>query len=191
MDRGHDGAPHGGARIVLPAERPARPPAAEASAEIRRVDDEKRAMAARRRLRRRGLAAIEADGRIAVLLEPGEAVVAIRRAALLERRDADRSVELGVVGDLYVSTRRLVHLGRTTISYRLLDIRDAVVAGDVLMLILRDGIGLRIGVDDPRLLRVQIAAARSLAGEAGRGGAERSSPAADAPVDPEPQDSRR
>lgn len=148
-------------------------------------------MAARRRLRRGGLVAIEADGSIAVVLEPGEAVIAVRPAALLERRGTDRTAELGVVGDLYVSTRRLIHLGRTTISYRLLDIRDAFVAGDVLMLMFQTGMGLRIGVDDPRLLRVQIAAARALASEAVRGGAERSSPVADASVESEPQDSRR
>ena len=70
---------------------------------------------------------------------------------------------MGLPGDLYVTTRRLVHLGRSTVAYSLDEIREADVAAGQLLLVVGDNRGVAIDVGDPRLLRVEIAAARAAA----------------------------
>jgi hypothetical protein len=138
------------------------------------VADESSADAARQRLRALGIVAIEPDDRIGGLLAPGEAVVAVRRSVRLERRHSPREGDVsdppdrpGLAGDLYVTTRRLVHLGRSRVDYRLSEIRDAVEAPGALRLIVRDERGIEITVGDPRVLRVEIAAVREAARRAG------------------------
>ena len=106
---------------------------------------------------------MEADCRIGAMLGLDEDLVAVRRAVAVERRRPCPDEPTGVGGDLYVTTRRLLHLGRMSLAYDLEEIREAVVAGDQLLLVLDDGMGLSIAVDDPSLLRVEIAAARRAA----------------------------
>jgi hypothetical protein len=103
---------------------------------------------------------IEPDERIDVLLAPGENLVAVRRSVRLERRQSKHEPGRGVGGDLYVTTQRLIHLGRVRVDYSLCEIRDAVEAEGVLRLIIEDDRGIEIDVQDPRLLRVEIAAVR-------------------------------
>ena len=74
--------------------------------------DEASAREVRRRLRADGIIAIEPDERIGLLLAPGEQVVAVRRSVSLERRKENDDPGLGLRGDLYVTTTRLVHLGQ-------------------------------------------------------------------------------
>jgi hypothetical protein len=125
--------------------------------------DEAEADAARRRLRKQGIIAIEPDNQVAGLLDGDELLVAIRHAVDLNRRQPGPLERRGLPGDLYVTTRRLLHLGVETISYDLARIREAVIAGDGLMLMLDDGQGVAISTSHPNLLRVEIAAARAAA----------------------------
>ena len=106
---------------------------------------------------------IEPDEVIDVLLAPGEDLVAVRRSVRLERRQGKYEASGGVCGDLYVTTQRLIHLGRVRVDYSLCEIRDAVEAKGVLRLIIGDDRGIEIDVQDPRLLRVEIAAVREAA----------------------------
>lgn len=131
---------------------PDRPPADAAS-----VDD------ARRRFREQGIIAIEPDERIGVMLGPGEHVVTVRRAISIERRTEFRNPDLGLRGDLYVTTSRLVHLGPVPVEVALSDIREADVVTGTLRLVVGDGRGLEIRILDPDLLRVEIAAVREAA----------------------------
>jgi len=124
--------------------------------------DEASADEARLRLREDGIVPIEPDDRIRVMLAPGEIVAAVRRSVSLERRKGARESP-GLIGDLYVTTRRLVHLGRDRVEYSLCEIRDAVEAEGALRLIVGDQRGIEIRVSDPRLLRVEIAAVREAA----------------------------
>ena len=103
---------------------------------------------------------IEPDERIGVLLGPGERLVAVRRSVALERRSDWRDLGSGPCGDLYVTTRRLVHLGSVSIEYPLDEIREAFVAAGALSLVVGEGRGVRIEIEDPHLLRVVIAAVR-------------------------------
>lgn len=125
--------------------------------------DEASADEARQRLREYGIVAIEPDDRIGVLLAPGEKVVAVRRSVLLEHHQGSGEAAGGVAGDLYVTTRRLVHLGALQVAYGLCEIRDAVEAPGALRLIVGEDRGIQMSVPDPRVLRVEIAAAREAA----------------------------
>ena len=63
-------------------------------------------------------------------------------------------------GDLYLTDRRLV-LADSPLDVALEDIREVgIVDGELLLLVDRSG-GVRIHIDDPRVFRVEISAARS------------------------------
>ena len=149
-----------------------------ASADQTSADD------ARRRLREQGIVAVEPDARIGVMLGPGERVVAVRREVSLERRKLQRDPDEMLSGDLYVTTRRLVYLGSVPVAYDLSEVREAVVATGALRLVVGESHGVEIGVPDPRLLRVELAAAR----EAERASAAGSDPG---PVPPDAGESPR
>lgn len=143
----------------------ARSRAAGDAAPGHRSADEARAEEARRRLHEQGIVPIEPDERIAGLLDRDERVYAVRRATSLERRQHPRGDDPGLHGDLYLTSRRLVHLGRTRVDYRLQQISDAVVSAHRLVLVTDESHGVTIDVADPRVLRVEIAAARAAARE--------------------------
>lgn len=124
----------------------------------------KRAMAdaaaardARNRLRTTPVPAIDADERIAPHLLPGEVVHDLRARAILRAPGGDEA--LGYGGTLYLTSRRLVHLGQVIVSVQLTDITESSLAGERILLTLRGGEGLTLDVDRPRLLRAEMAAA--------------------------------
>jgi hypothetical protein len=131
--------------------------------------DEVAADEARERYRTCAMATLEPDERIAPLLLPDERVVAVRRAALLERRQPEPGARTttGLAGTLYVTSRRLVLVGRASLSFALGSIQEVILSGDRLLVVLRDGQGLTLDVAQPRLLRVELSAARSAAPPAG------------------------
>ena len=93
------------------------------------------------------------------LLLPGERLVAHRGAATFDRRQPRR--QRRPVGDLYLTSARLLFAGSPRASIPLESIEDAILIGDRIQLMLRGGVGVSIDVDRPRLLREQIAAARA------------------------------
>jgi hypothetical protein len=112
----------------------------------RAADDEAAALDARKRYRDREMDSVEPDARIAELLAPGEEVLAVRRSALLDRREPPisggrRGGCPGLAGDLYVTSSRIVHVGRSVLEYDLDAIREAIVSTERLLLILGDGTG--------------------------------------------------
>ena len=124
--------------------------------------DQATADEARLRYRRRGVGRIDADERIGPILEPDEQLVAVRRSAVVYRPETPESgAALPGVADVYVTTRRLVLAGPDVHSFDLAEVDEAVVSNERLLLVLCDGVGLVLKVDWPRLLRVEIAAARA------------------------------
>ncbi len=113
-------------------------------------------------------------------------MVAVRRSVSLERRtDCDESAQ-GVNGDLYVTTSRIVHLGKVPVVVPIPAIREAVVAAGTVRLIVDGGRGVEIRTSDPRVLRVQIAAVREAVRMATRdlaGSQDAASPGDDASED--------
>ena len=131
-----------------------------AAATERAAHDEAQAAAARERFRIGPIKAVEPDDAIRSHLSEGELVHALRRHAILRAPGGDAA--LGYGGTLYLTSRRLIHLGQVVMTVRLTDIVEASLAGERLLLTLREGEGLSLDVDRPRLLRAEMA-------EAGRG----------------------
>ena len=139
-------------------------PALRDAAEIlaRAMADEAAADEARDRYRTEPLATFAPDARVAPLLGSGECLVAVRRSAVFDRRQPvlGSDVPTGLGGDLYLTTRRLILIGRLTLAFELDEIEDAMLSGERLLLVMKGGQGLSLDVAWPRLLRVEIAAAR-------------------------------
>ena len=92
----------------------------------------------------------------ALLLGTGEVLHATRRAAMLE----NGAMPIG--GSLYLTSERLVHIGQERHEVPLEKIAESAVALERLLLLdMTDGSDLAIEVDQPRLLSVQLAAARA------------------------------
>lgn len=142
-------------------------PAVRDATEIlaRAAEDEAAADQARERYRTAAMASLEPDARIGPLLARDERVVAVRRSAMLDRRQPvigwDQPTGLG--GDLYVTSKRLALVGSVTLSFELDEVEDAMLSGERLLLVLRGGQGISIDASRPRLLRVEIATARAAA----------------------------
>ena len=81
----------------------------------------------------------------------------------MERRAGGRDPTGRLRGDLYLTTNRLVCLGRVPIDLPLAEIREAVVPAGTVRLVVGDGRGVEIRTVDPDVLRVEIAAAREAA----------------------------
>jgi hypothetical protein len=127
-----------------------------AAVAARAADDEEAAAAARERFRSVPIPAIEVDDAIRAHLYPDERVHALRRHAILSTPGGNGA--LGYGGTLYLTSRRLVHLGQVVVTVSLTDVQESSLAGERLLLTLRDGEGLALDVDKPRLLRAEMAA---------------------------------
>ena len=126
--------------------------------------DEEAAGQARDRYRTSGLAPLTADQGLAELLRPGERVFALHGDVTARCRPLDAgSVDAATaVGTLLLTSARIVVAGTGVVDVDLEDIEEAVISGDRLLLVLRHGTGLSLELAQPRLLRVQVAAARSV-----------------------------
>jgi hypothetical protein len=122
----------------------------------RAADDEEAAATARDRFRSIPIPAIEADDAIRPHLDPDERVHSLRRRAILSVPGGDGA--LGHGGTLYLTSRRLVHIGQGVVSVSLTDVQESSLAGERLLLALRNAEGLTLDVDQPRLLRAEMAA---------------------------------
>jgi hypothetical protein len=120
------------------------------------ADDQEAAAAARDRFRIGPIPAIEADDVIRPHLAAEERVHALRPRAILSAPGGEGA--LGYGGTLYLTSRRLVHLGQVVMSVKMSDIEESSLAGERLLLTLRDGEWLALDVDQPRLLRAEMAA---------------------------------
>lgn len=149
------------------ADRAAEPPVLRDASGFLAHDstDEEAANEARDRYRDEAMARLGSDSQIAPLLVPGEDVLAVRRSATLDRRESrlGPTTPFALAGDLYLTSRRLVLVGRLTLSFDLDEIEDAVLSGERLLLVMRHGRGASLDVAQPRLFRVEIATARAFA----------------------------
>lgn len=124
---------------------------------------------ARQRYQVEGLPTLEADDRFAALRQPDETPHAVHGSALLELGSPSGSPTQLSGGTLYVTSRRLLHDGTQLTEVPLTGIEEMAVALERLLLIrVNDGSDLALEVEQPRLLRVQIAAAIAVARAATR-----------------------
>ena len=138
---------------VSTEEGPALRDAAQAAA--RAAEDEAAAAAARDGFRISPIQPIEADDAIRPHLAEGERLHALRRHAILRPPGGDGA--LGYGGTLYLTSRRLIHLGQVVLSVNVTDIVESSMAGERILLTLREGEGMSLDVDLPRLLRAEMA----------------------------------
>jgi hypothetical protein len=122
----------------------------------RAAADEADAAEARIRLRDGAPPVIDPDDQIVGHLTPGESLHGLRARAILMTPGAEHA--LGYGGSLYLTSRRLVHLGQVMVSVQLSDIVETSLAGERLLLALRDGEGVSLDLDRPRLFRAELAA---------------------------------
>lgn len=151
--------------------RPDRPeiesPALRDAVEIvrRAAEDEVAATDARARYRTETPLRLEPDERLAALLDHDEWLIAVRTSAILDRRvpRPGEPAGAGLEGQLAVTSRRLILAGRHVLTFDLGEVEEIVLSGDRLLVVMRHGIGVALDVEQPRLLRVQIASARAVA----------------------------
>jgi hypothetical protein len=126
-------------------------------------DDERAALAARIHYRTQPMTPIEPDDGVAAQLAPGELVFAYRDWATVERRQPvpGDPVADGVAGCLVVTSRRIALIGRLIMSFDLDDVAETVLGRTHVLVTMRDGTGFALATTGPRLLRVEIAAART------------------------------
>jgi hypothetical protein len=128
------------------------------------ADDELQADEARRRYQIEGLPTLQPNARLAALRRPDETAHAAHTSAMLELSTATADGPRLQGGTLYLTSRRLLHTGAELTEVPLSSIAEMAVALERLLLIrLSDGSDLALEVDRPRLLRVQIAAAKGAA----------------------------
>ena len=125
--------------------------------------DEDLALRAREHYRESGIPEIEADGVVSARVEDGERVLGMRASATVRRVDVEEDTRavVSTEGPLYVTDRRLLHLGPEMESIELLDIDELVMADDRILVTLVGSRGLTLDVDNPHQLRVLIAAAKA------------------------------
>jgi hypothetical protein len=121
-------------------------------------EDERAAFDARALYRTDGLPAIEPDGAIAESIRPGETVISVRASSIVGRHLRGGGTD-DFAGRLYLTSDRLLILGHTSLEVELVVVDEVALAGERLLVTLNDGTGLSIDAIQPRLLRVQIAAA--------------------------------
>ncbi|MFL5651300.1 MAG: hypothetical protein ACJ77V_02150 [Chloroflexota bacterium] len=121
-------------------------------------EDERAAFDARARYRTEGLPAIEPDDAIAASIGADESIFVVRPSSAVSRHLRGDDTE-DFAGRLYLTSQRLILLGHTNVEVDLAEIDELALAGERLLITLDDGTGLSIDTDQPRLLRVQIAAA--------------------------------
>jgi hypothetical protein len=133
------------------------------------AEDEAQADEARERYQAEGLPTVEADERLTDLLQPDEIAYAVHGSAMLEMGTTGANGRHPVGGTLYLTSRRLIHAGEQVTEVPLAAIEEMALAlGRLLLIRLQDGLDLALEVAYPRLLRVQIAAAKAAARGRGR-----------------------
>lgn len=124
------------------------------------ASDEAAASEARQAYQAEGLPVLEPDGAASAFLQPGEVLHAVHESALLEDPGWTDRATHPRGGTLYLTSERLVHTGVESSELSLAAIDEMGIGLERLVLVrLRDGSDMAIEVDQPRLLRVQLAAA--------------------------------
>ena len=124
--------------------------------------DEAAAAAARAHYETEGLPTLGVEDDLVQELRGDEVLHARRSSAMLNRMDGTGTLP-GYAGTLYLTSRRLIHIGQVTFAVPLTQIEEVSNVGERLLLTLSSGEGVSLDVAEPRLLRVMIGMARKTA----------------------------
>jgi hypothetical protein len=125
--------------------------------------DERAASEARRRCQSGPMASLAPDAVIAEHLLPGEQVLAVRPCVGFEQRPASVTGTVRARAVLYLTNGRVILYSEPMVEIDLEEILEVLTGPGRLLLVLRGGAGVVIETELPRLLRVEIAAARAAA----------------------------
>ena len=106
---------------------------------------------------------LETDPTLASYLADGETVAARRQEAALGRIDQATGAVAQATGTLYLTNRRLLHIGDEVFSVPLGDLLELAMTEDRILVTLAGGGGVTLDVTDPREFRALIAAAKNAA----------------------------
>jgi len=124
------------------------------------AEDEALAAAARTLYGRQGIGSIEPDRRTRSVLGGQEQLLATRRPVTIHRLGVGDGAATS--GQLALTTERLILVKKQSLSLAYLDeLDDVTLILGRLEVILSTGAGFAIKADQPRLLRVQMAAGRA------------------------------
>ena len=144
-------------------EEPESPALRDASILLARTEaDEEAAAAARAQYETEGLPTLAVEEALSQELRGDEVLHARRSSAMLNREDGAGTLP-GYAGTLYLTSRRLIHIGHVTFTVPLTQIDEVSIVGERLLLTLSSGEGVSLDVAEPRLLRVMIGIARKTA----------------------------
>lgn len=142
---------------------PENPALRDASILLARTEaDEEAAAAARAQYESEGLPRLTVEESLAQELRGNEVLHARRSSAMLNRDEGAGTLP-GYAGTLYLTSRRLIHIGHVTFTVPLTQIDEVSIVGERLLLTLSSGEGVSLDVAEPRLLRVMIGIARKTA----------------------------
>ena len=123
------------------------------------LEDDALATAARARYRSDGIGSIEPDHGMRSALGGDEQLLAVRQSASVERLAAGARPESG---RLAITTERIFLLdGHAVTLATLEELDDVTLVTDRLLVMLTSGAGFTISAPQPKLLRVELAAARA------------------------------
>ncbi len=124
-----------------------------------RVDEDELVRIARARFTNTGLAEVAPDAAAHAPLR----LLVVDYATLVETPvvGPEQPAISGGFGRVYVTSERLLHVGRGTLAVPLEDVCDAAVTSGRLLLVLRGGGGVALETPWPRLLRLQVGMARA------------------------------
>lgn len=129
--------------------------------DVDRAYDEEEALRSRERYRTSGIPSLAPDVRIGPHLGPDELVLGTRSDASVRRVDEDMRLVVRDEGPIYVTDRRLIHLGERVDSIPLLEIDELTMTDDLILVTLAGARGITLEVAEPNQLRVLIAAAKA------------------------------
>ena len=126
--------------------------------------DEAAAECARRRYHDARMTPVQVGPEVQAMLEPNETVFAARHGVRFDSHElVALDVAPGDAGDVYLTGRRLIFCGAMHLEVCLAEIREVILAGERLYLVTNSRGAIVMETDQPRLLRVEIAALRAAA----------------------------
>jgi hypothetical protein len=126
--------------------------------------DEEAARHARNQYRQSGIPPLEPDVVVALHLAEGEQLLGVRARASLGRIDEALQAAVRNEGSLYVTNRRLLHIGSEITSVPVSEIDELAMADDRILVTMAGASGVTLDAPYPHQLRVLIAAIKSAAG---------------------------
>lgn len=126
-----------------------------------RAHDEEEALRVRELYRISGIPSLAPDPRVTPYLATDERLLGAREPAAVRRVDEEMRLVVRHEGSLYITDRRLIHVGERVDSIPLAEIDELTMDDDRIFVTLIGARGVTLDISAPNQLRVLIAAAKA------------------------------